>query len=35
MREASTYLIQQAGIKSIQNGFLKISAQFSRNNKLL
>ena len=35
MREASTYLILQAGIKSIQNGYMKISAQFSRNNKLL
>ena len=35
MREAFTYLIQQAGIKNIQNGYLKISAQFPRNNKLL
>ena len=35
MREASAYLIQQAGIKSIRNGYLKTSLQFSRNNKLL
>ena len=28
MRQASTYLIQQTGIKSIQNGYLKMSAVF-------